>query len=179
MHTGVMTAMSLEIPDCSFLRHGREIEWLEPASLVQQETRAAYDLWTRIKGDRCWPARDDLKMRQMAPLVPYLALVKVLDDGADFEHRIVGDAMVCAFSVLIQNRRFSEIAKEAPALIEGSLTLFRKVLKCRAPIAWQQRVLDDSVHIRSTYSEMVLLPLGATPAAIDHIAAFGVQDRQS
>jgi len=171
--------MSADNLDTIFLRRGREILWLCPAELTQRETRAAYAYWIALKGDRPWPAREDLKLRQMASLVPYMALVKVLDGGADFEHRIVGDAMVCAFSVPIQNRRFSDIAVDAPVLIEGSLALFRKALACREPLAWQQRVLDDSVFINTPYSEMLLLPFGQTAEAIDHIAAFGVQGRST
>ncbi|MDR3528282.1 MAG: PAS domain-containing protein [Rhizomicrobium sp.] len=159
------------------MQRGREILWLAPSALSQNETRAAYAYWSKLRGDRPWPAREEMQLRHIAALVPIMSLVKVLDDGADFEHRIVGDAMVRAFSVPLQNRRFSEIAVDAPTLIDGSLTLFRKVLTEQTPIAWQQRVLNDSVHIVTTYTEMVLLPFGRTTGVIDHIAAFGVQSR--
>ena len=171
--------MSPEILDSLFLQRGREILWLAPSELSQKETRAAYNYWNKLRGERLWPAREDLKLRDMASLVPHMSLLKVLDGGADFEHRIVGDMMVRAFSVVIQNRRFSEIAVDAPTLIEGSLTLFRKVLSERTAIAWQQRVLRDSIHIVTTYTEMVLLPFGKSVDAIDHIAAFGVQSRSA
>lgn len=169
--------MSLEILDSLFVQRGREIVWLAPSSLSQSETRAAYNYWNKLRGERLWPAREDMKLRHMAQLVPYMSLVKVLEGGADFEHRIVGDMIVRTFSVPVQNRRFSEIALDAPVLIEGSLALFRRVLSGRAPIAWQQRVLDDSIHIVTTYTELVLLPFGPSAAAIDHIAAFAVPGR--
>jgi hypothetical protein len=170
--------MSPDLGNSVFLPHGREIIWLDPAALTQNETRAAYDMWTGLRGDRPWPAREELKLRQIASLVPYMSLVKVLDGGSDFEHRIVGDTMVRAFSVPIQNRRFSEIAVDAPLLIEDSMILFAKVVHDRLPIAWQQFVLYDKIRITSTCTEMVLLPLGKTPDAVDHIAAFGVQGRK-
>ncbi len=169
--------MTQEILDSLFLQRGREILWLAPTALSQKETHAAYKYWTELRGERPWPARQEMKLRHIAGLVPYMSLVKVLDGGGDFEHRIVGDMMVRAFSVPIQNRRFSEIAVDAPVLIEGSLALFRRVVRDQTPIAWQQCVPNDTVHIVTTYTEMVLLPLGETAAAIDHIAAFGAQSR--
>ncbi len=167
--------MSFDIYDSVFLPHGRDILWLDPSALEQNETRAAFAYWTQLRGNRPWPAREEMKLRQMASLVPHMSLVRVLDGGADFEHRIVGDTIVRSFSIPIQHRRFSEIALAAPLLIEGSLFLFRKVVHGGAPIAWQQRVFYDKVGIVTTYTEMVLLPFGKTADAVDHIAAFGVQ----
>jgi len=169
--------MSPDVLDTLFLQRGREILWLAPSALSQTETQAAYNYWMTLRGERPWPAREDMKLRQMAGLVPYMSLVKVLDGGADFEHRIVGDMIVRAFSVPIQNRRFSEIAVDAPLLIEGSLALFRRVVRDQAPLAWQQRVHNNTVHIVTTYTEMLLLPFGQNDDAVDHIAAFGVQNR--
>lgn len=171
--------MSPVLRDSVYLPHGREIVWLDPSALTQNETRAAYHYWNALRGERPWPARAEMKLRHIVSLMPHMALVKVLDGGADFEHRIVGDTMVRAFSVPIQNRRFSEIALDAPVLIEGSMILFGKVVSTGLPVAWQQRVLLDNLRIIASQTEMVLLPFGETTDAVDHIAAFGVQGRQS
>lgn len=162
-----------------FFPHGREITWIDPQALAQKETCEAFTLWTTLRGERRWPARKEMTLRQMAGLLPYMSLVKVLGDGIDFEHRIVGDAIVQAFNVPIQNRRFSEIAKEAPMLIESSFALFRQVAATGVPIAWRQRVGHNGMHIVFTDAEMVLLPFGDGGDAVDHIAAFGVYSSQT
>jgi len=159
-----------------FLPQGRKITWIEPQALAQRETQAAYAYWRRLRGPRRWPARQEMKLREAAALLPYMSLVKVIAGGADFEHRIVGDTMVQAFSVPIQNRRFSDIAADAPMLIESSLVLFRKVVALGEPIAWRQRVVRDELRIICVEAEMVLLPFGADDDGIDHIAAFGVHN---
>ncbi|GAA0527409.1 hypothetical protein FHS83_002181 [Rhizomicrobium palustre] len=151
---------------------GREITWLDPAELAEAQTRAAYAYWLKLRGVRAFPSRDAMKMRDLAGLVSHMSLVRVLEDGADFEHRIVGDAIVRAYDVRLQNRRFSEIAEDAPVLIRESLILFRKVVETKKPIAWCQRVMLREVRINATVAEMILLPFGADDTRVDHIAAF-------
>jgi hypothetical protein len=166
----MMPATSAFMPQTSIF------DWVGLDQLESAPLRVAAAYWHSIRGPRLFPAREDLKARDMAGILPYMSLVKVIDGGADFEHRIVGDVMVRAFSVPIQNRRFSEIAQEAPELIEVSFMLFRKPLETRAPVAWRQRTGHDAIHTAFTESEIVLLPLGRSPDAIDHIVGFGVHE---
>lgn len=160
-----------------FLPQGRAFTWIEPAMLEKKATRDAYAYWVNLCADRPWPAREEMKMRDMTSFASHMALLRVLNDGEDFEHRIVGDAMVCAFDIPIQNRRFSEIAVDAPKLIAESFALFRKVVTSGAPLAWHHRVVDDEIHIVYSVAEMILLPFGRDLTRVDHVAAFGVYSR--
>ena len=152
-------------------------EWLGLGQLEGAPLRAAVAYWSAIRGDRLFPSRNDLKPRDMGGLLPHMSLVKVIDGGADFEHRIVGDAVVRAFSVPVQNRRFSEIALQAPRLIEVSFGLFRKVVETRAPLAYLQRTQSDKFQLVCTLAEMVLLPLGCSDEVVDHVVAFVVHKK--
>lgn len=107
-----------------------------------------------------------------------MSLVKVIDGGADFEHRIVGDGHVQAFRVSLQNRRFSEIACEAPELISISQPNFLKVVQTRAPLAFRGNTGRDAVNVLFTNVESIFLPLGETDEAVDHVVVFGVYDRE-
>ena len=160
----------------SFIPKTSIIEWVPLEQLRGEPLRVAAAYWAMIRGERLFPAREDLKAREIAGILPYMSLVRVIDGGADFEHRIVGDVMVRAFSVPIQNRRFSDIAKEAPELIELAARLFRKAVELRRPVAWRQRTGRESTHTIFTDSEILLLPLGQTDAAVDHIVGFGVHE---
>jgi len=163
--------MSIAAP---FLPQTSIFDWIALDQLRSASLRIGAAYWQSLRGDRLFPARDDLKARDMAGMLPYMSLVKVIDGGADFEHRIVGDVIVRAFSVPIQNRRFSEIARDAPELIEVSLQLFRKPVETRAPVAWRQKTGQEASHTVFTESEIVLLPLGQNQDAVDHIVGFGV-----
>lgn len=162
-------------PTENFLPQGREFTFIEPCELEESVTRRAYALWQELRGSRPHPRREELTMRDIYKLAPHLSLVRVINNGEDFEHRIVGDAIVRAFDVGLQNRLFSEVAIDAPKLVAESFFLFRKTVATGAPLAWRHRVVHDDIHIIYTKAEIVLLPLGED--YVDHIAAFGVHSR--
>jgi hypothetical protein len=165
--------------DLPSMPHTSIFDWVELDQLRSAPLRVGVAYWQAIRGNRLFPAREDLKARDIAGILPNMSLVRVIDGGVDFEHRIVGDAMVRAFSVPIQNRRFSEIEWDAPKLIEVSLWLFRKVVETRAPMAWRQRTGQEATHIVFTDSEVVLLPLGQSKDTVDHIVSFGVYESKA
>lgn len=165
-----MTTTSLRLPKTS------SSVCLPPDQLKSAPLRRAYQYWNQLRGTRAFPAREDMNARDMAGLLPYISLVKVIDGGADFEHRIVGDVVVRAFDVALQRRRFSEIAVEAPDLIERSSVAFRAVVDSRCPHAWRITTGRDSSHVVFTEAEMVLLPFGKNDNAVDHVASFTVHE---
>ena len=148
--------------------------WLNPEELTSPLLQAAVSYWRKLRGDRPFPSREELKPRDMQTFLSRISLVKVIDGGADFEHRIVGDAMVQAFNVPLQNRRFTDIAKDAPEWIEHCLPLFRKVVDTGKPVAWYVRRGSEADFAVFSEAETILLPLGRTPPVVDHIVAFGV-----
>jgi hypothetical protein len=135
-------------------------EWLELEDLHSEPLKAGVAWWRKTRGERPFPTREELVPRQIAELLAYMSLVKVIDGGADFEHRIVGDVMVQAFNVRVQNRRFSEIARDAPAFIAQCFEIFRRVVDLGKPQAWRATEGPNSTAVVFRYSEVVLLPLG-------------------
>ena len=145
-------------------------------ALQHPPLRAAVAIWQQLRGTRRFPCRDALSPRKIAGLLPYMSLLKVLDGGADFQHRIVGDVVVRAFTVPIQNRKFSEIAEDAPILIERCIPLFRHVVQTGIPAAWTTQTGHDATYVAYQASENVVLPLGRTDDAVDHLVAFGANN---
>jgi hypothetical protein len=145
-------------------------EWLTPDTVSLGPLKDGVAWWRTARGTRAYPAKQDLHPRQMAALMPYLSLVKVIEDGADFEHRIVGDMIVQSFSVQLQNRRFSDIAKDAPEFIRRCFGHFRIVVETGAPVAWRSAGDYEGNAIIVTHGEVVLLPLGR--GKVDHVLGF-------
>lgn len=130
-------------------------------------------LWRTLRGERRFPARGDLNLREIAPIMRHMSLVAVIEGGADFENGFVGDAVVLAHDVPIAHRRFSDVAVDMPALMQGVTPLFRKVVDTGLPLAYRGRTGHDMAHVIYTDFEGVLLPLGESDAAVDHVIYVG------
>lgn len=156
----------------SINRRPTTFEWPKLDELETAPLKMAVEYWQSVRGDRLFPSRKELKPRAIASLLPHLALLKVIDGGADFEHRIVGDAQVRAYRVRLQNRRFSEIAVEAPELVSLCKPLFLKVVETRAPLCWRARTGYDAVNVVFKEVEGVALPLGEKEQTVDYVAVF-------
>jgi hypothetical protein len=165
-----MTSVTMPLPQHPVFK------WIALDQIQHEVLRSAAAYWTSLRGSRPWPAREELNFRDMASFLPHMSLVRVIDDGADFEHRFVGDSMVQAFHVPVQFRRFSEIAADAPKMVEAAFTAFRKVLETRSPIAWQQHIGHAVNYMVYIDGEIVLFPLGRTDLSIDHILAVGMHE---
>jgi hypothetical protein len=148
-------------------------EWVTLAELQTTPVRDGAAYWNRLRGERPFPSRAEVTARDLAPLLPYVALIKVLDGGTDFENRIVGDVMVRAFNMPLQNRRLSEISKEAPEFGRVCWAPFRRVLETREPTAWRSHTGNDNTWVVISDAEVALLPLGDAPDQVDHMISFG------
>jgi hypothetical protein len=159
------------MPDAPFPKFST-IEHPPLDELVTPPVRFGVDYWQRLRGTRPFPARRDLQFRALAGMLRYMSLLRVIDGGADFEHRFVGDAQVLAFNVTLQNRKFSEIAKEAPQLIAISRQHFLHVVKSRSPMGLKGHTGRDVDAVVFAEVEEVFLPFGDSDEAVDHIAVF-------
>ena len=136
-------------------------------------TRRCIAIWRLLRASRRFPAHDDLELKDITDIMPYMSLVAVIDGGKDFENRFVGDAVVRAHDVPIRHRRFSDVAKDMPALMEGLLPLFRKVVETGEPLAYRGRTGHDMSHVVYTDFEGVLLPLGHSDEVVDYVLYVG------
>jgi len=150
-----------------------DFEWLTLDQVQSTPGRAGIAIWRCLRGTRRFPARNDLTPREIAGIMQHMSLIKVINSGEDFENRFVGDAVVRAHEVPIVHRRFSEVAHDIPRLIEQLLPMARKVVATGEPLAYCGKTGHDMAQVVYTDFEGVLLPLGATDDAVDHILYVG------
>ncbi len=84
--------------------------------------------WRSLCGQRRFPGRADLTLRGMAAILPYSVIIGVVDNGADYEYKYVGDAQRQAYKTYFKGMRLSQIAVVAPELgdvLRGAYELLR------------------------------------------------------
>lgn len=148
---------------------GTDVEFLELDQLQKPALRFAAGYWQVQRGSRKFPTRDEIHPRDIAGVLPHMSLIKVVD--RDFVYRVVGDAVVRAFAVPLQNRKLSEIASDAPVFGTALQAIFLGVVENGEPAALRGKVGRDFPEANFTEFENAFLPLGADGETVDHILA--------
>jgi len=144
-----------------------------PGELQNPVTRKGLALWERLRGPRAFPSRNQMTPRDMGDMLANIVLVKVLDGGAEFEFRIVGDAIVVAQGASFKGMNLAQIDEVLPGYgimlraVYGHVVEAREVLAFRG---WFERRADN----RSFFHETLVLPLGESDAAVDHVLVVAV-----
>ncbi len=131
--------------------------------------RLGVEYWRQLCGERRFARREDLDQRKLAPALSNMIIVRVVDAGADFAFRIVGDEVRRAYPVPLNNRLMSEIAADLPVLAEKLALAYRRVIGTKSPFAVRTHVGLDNPEVNFSYAEAVHLPFGATDDAVDHL----------
>jgi len=156
-----MSLAAAKIPDQT------QTSIISPLELEATPLRCAYAYWRSIRGDHPYPARADIKPRDIAGILRHVSLVKY--ENGDFVYRIVGDIVVRAYDVTMQNRTFTELAAEEPQFNSIVRPVFQRCLDSGAPLAVRGQTGRDVVKVKFTDYEILLLPLGPQGGAVDHI----------
>jgi hypothetical protein len=135
--------------------------------------RLGVDYWRLLRGSRPFPAREDVKPRDITVALSNMVLATVIDGGNDFILRIVGDNVVRAYRAPLINRRMSEIRADLPNSAKRWHELYRQVFETKTPVGVRGIVGHDAPEVTFIESEVVALPLGASADCVDHIMTFG------
>lgn len=140
--------------------------------------RHGVEQWNGLRGRRRFPAREDLKPRDIVHLLSCMSLLRTLPDG-DFEYRITGDAVVRSYDVRLQNRRVSDICRDMPVYARFVRPLLAHVARHGTPLAVKGKTGHDVYLTKFTHHENVVLPLGPNDDTVDHILIFSSYERRA
>lgn len=144
---------------------------LVPADeLTAPHIALGYRVWDAARGLRRFPARHQMHPRDIAPALQHMALLKV--EHGDFTYRIVGDAVVRAFDVTLQNRPLSDIVFDEPGFQSILIPLLREVALSGETMAVRGTIGHDVTRANFTDYENLLLPLGQDDSTVDHVMVF-------
>jgi hypothetical protein len=135
---------------------------------------AAVAYWRSLCGQRQFPARSDLTLRGMASFIPFSLIVAVIDGGADYEYRFVGDAERKAFKRDFKGMRVSQIEKEVPSFGRVLRATYDEARSRGRPFGVRGLADHKPDGAWLPYHESVFLPLGASDDAVDHLLITGV-----
>jgi hypothetical protein len=124
--------------------------------------------WKKLKGDRRFPARDDINPRDMAAFLRHIVMIRVLDNGADYEYRIVGDAHVQAQGINFAGHKLSGIEAITPDYDTYTRATYGYVCTTGEPFAMRGWVGRDVPQSAFSYYETLFLPLGRDNT-VDHL----------
>lgn len=79
-------------------------------SIVEQ----SLEYWHRIRGDRSAPRRSDFDPVEIPHLLPYVVFIEVVDGGADFRFRVIGEKPRSAFFGNYTGQLISSLAHVSP-----------------------------------------------------------------
>ncbi|HEX4533455.1 MAG TPA: PAS domain-containing protein [Rhizomicrobium sp.] len=133
-------------------------------------TRKAYEIWNRTRGERPYPRREELPLRDLRDLLRYAVLFRVLDGGEDFEVRIMGDAIVVGLGRSFQGKTLHDVEAAIPGYGSALCKAYRYVIETREPIAFRGWYDRDPTK-RAYFQESVVLPLGPENGPPDHLFA--------
>ena len=161
---------ALRVPSVTDAPRGRQRIAL--SDIQNPMLRKGLALWERMRGEKRFPARAQMSPRDMSSLLRNTVLVKVLDDGAEFQFRIVGDAMVVAQGASFQGMTMAEIDQALPGYGTMLREVYRRIYETGEPLAfrgWFERSADK----RPFFHESLVLPLG-DGQTVDHILVIGI-----
>lgn len=142
----------------------REVAIAELQSPILHKAR---QVWDGARGTRRFPAREDIRPKDLVGILNHVELIRI--EGDDFLFRIVGDAIVQAFDFPLQNRRLSELERLDPGFAVIVRPRFRRVADSGEPLAIQGRNGRNISGSNTPYYENLLLPLGPDGQSVDHL----------
>jgi hypothetical protein len=151
-----------------------DITSFEPVALDDLQNpvvRQAVAYWRSLCGNRRFPSRDELDPRELAPLRPHMILLRVIDDGADFEYRFMGAVQAKAYTFPVEGRRMKEMAAKSPHYGGPVFAGYQYIQQNGIAFALRGWAGRDYVAANFAYFESVTLPLGSDDK-VDHLAVF-------
>ncbi len=142
------------------------------ADVENPVVRKALDVWEHLRGARAMPARADMSPRALLGLLSNIAVVRVIDDGADFEFRIVGDQIRVQQGAALQGKRMGEVQEMLPGYGDLLRRIYRNAYEAGRPRVFRGGYAKPSDK-QPFFHEVAIMPVGDDGAKVDHLIVVG------
>lgn len=145
-------------------------------SFISPVLDQALSFWQDIKGEASFPKRADLLPEKIVSLWPYMVILDVIDDGADYYVRLFGQSLVETYGEQTR-RRLSEIT--APALVRQRSKVFFDYCREEAAPCYAYWPVTASEKRPFVDAEALCLPLSSDGSSLDKLMACNVNSFQN
>lgn len=168
---GMMSIQNLDAqtPPAAFNQISGDV--IEPGDVQSALLRKGLALWQELRGSRLFPSRAQMSPRALGSLLRNTILIKVLDGGREFQIRVIGDAIVSVQNDPIQGKTTAEVEKLLPGFGKLLHKNYSIVCALKTPIARRGQFVREA-DMRMFHREHLMLPLGETDEAVDHIVSL-------
>jgi hypothetical protein len=122
--------------------------------------------WKALAGAGRFPHKPD---EVLATVPDNAILVRVVEDGSDYEYCSVGAALVSGFGEDFSGRLLSDIIVTTPRFGIGLRMLYEMVRSSGEPLYYRGWVGADMPGALFVYYESAVLPFGRDAERVDHI----------
>jgi hypothetical protein len=153
---------------------------VEVISLSDIESQIVYTVvaaWRKWRGLHAMPPREKLALRDLGPAASHVSLARVIDEGEDYEFRIIGDAHVRAYGTSYQNKRLSDVMRVSPRFGKQLKASYDLVRTSGHPFAVRGLIGQDVPDAGFAWFETCYLPLGT--GGVDHVINVAVYTPRS
>lgn len=141
---------------------------IQLADIANPTVRKALDAWECARGTRAMPSRAEMGPRALVGVLSNTAILRVIDSGADFEFRIVGDQIRVQQGAPLQGKRMGDVQAMLPGYGDLLGRIYRKAYEAAEPRAFRggyTRLAEKQPF----FHEVVIMPLSDDGATVDHL----------
>lgn len=117
-------------------------------------TSGLHDYWLKARADKSMPRLRDMRPMQLNELMPFVYIINVLDDGADFSIRFMGSAITQSIGADYTGVKLSDFPSHPSS---WRAEIYRDVYARKEPIITAVDLGDFERDFTKT--ESILLPL--------------------
>jgi hypothetical protein len=143
------------------------------ARLDAELLRTSLSYWRSLREEGSCPRRASMMSCLSPQMRAHSVLIEVLDGGADYEYRFVGEELIKGFQADFSGQRLSTLIALLPKFGISLRMLYEMVRAGGEPLGYRGWVGNDLPGADFVYHESVFLPLGEN-GVVDHLLAVSM-----
>ncbi|MGD0142561.1 MAG: hypothetical protein ABSC92_05345 [Rhizomicrobium sp.] len=143
------------------------VEAIALGDIESPEVLTIVAAWQKWRGLHAMPARERLTLRDIGGAAAHISLALVLDEGEDYEFRVIGDAHVQAYGTSYQNKTVRDVVAASPRFGKQLKASYDLVRTTGRPYAFRGLIGRDAPDATFAWFETCYLPFGE--GSVDHI----------